>query len=164
MPFRRRRSNPIKTDKHEITWSNLGQNASTVQTVTLAKTVDVADKDAASDTSVGSHVRSIYFEFHFSPEVITSSKVIHWQIVGYQAGQTIGVPSLYYQDERAIIFKRGMEMLVKDVGTVYKRIFVVKVPRKFQRQVKNLSLFFRYICSSTETINACGIAIYKEQY
>ncbi len=57
-----------------------------------------------------------------------------------------------------------MEMLPKDASTVFKRIFVVKVPRKFQRMAQNMNIEFRYIATSTEAINACGIAIYKEYY
>ncbi len=153
----------IKSDKHEITWSNLAQNASTVQSVTLSQGVPTADVDTSIETEIGSRITSIYFEFHFSPEVITNPKVIHWVInAGIQQGETLTVPSLYYQGDRSKIIKRGMEMLPKDLSTVFKRIFVVRIPKIYQRVKANSFIQFRYICSSTQTINACGIAIYKE--
>ncbi len=165
MPFRRQRFlAPLKTDKHEVTWSNLSQNAAAVQQITLAVGTNAADKNSATEVEVGAHVRSIYFEFHFAAETITNAKVIHWNIFGSKIGETIGVPSTYYNPDRSAVFKRGMEMLPKDVSTIFKRVFVVKVPKKFQRMTKNSFLIFQYIASSTETINACGFAIYKEQY
>ncbi len=166
MPFRRnsRFKAPIKTDKHEITWSNLGQNAGSVQQIILAAGTNSADKDTSTEVEVGSHVRSIYFEFHFSAAQTGNVNVIHWNIFGSKTGETIGIPSTYYTDNRSAVFKRGMEMLPVNVSTVFKRIFVVRIPKKFQRMTKNAFLIFQYIASSTQTINACGIAIYKEQY
>ncbi len=164
MPFFRRGLATVKKDKHEITWSNLAQNASAVQVIVLAVGVPSADKNTSSECMVGSHIKSIYFEFHFSPQVTSNPKVIHWIIVGKRTGETIGSPATYYTSERSSIFKRGMEMLPASLDTVFKRIFVVRVPKKFQRMADNMNLELRYICSSTETINACGIAIYKELY
>ncbi len=164
MGFRRRMSPTVKTDKHEITWSNLAQNASTTQSVIIATGVATPDADAANEIEIGNHVKSIYFEFHFSPQVITNPKVIHWELLMRPQGvaPTSQTPSLYYQSGRNLIIKRGMEMLPANTGTVFKRIFVVRVPRKSQRVGEGDTMDFRYICSSTETINACGIAIYKE--
>ncbi len=165
MPFRSRNFlRPIKSDKHEITWSNLDQNASSVVNIALVIPVASADKDTATECEIGSHVKSIYFEFHFSANTITSPKVIHWKFFVQAGGETISVPSLYYQTDRSRISKRGMEMLPKDASTVFKRIFVVKVPRHQQRITATSFMTFKYICSSAETINACGIAIYKEYY
>ncbi len=165
MPFRRQRFlAPLKTDKHEVTWSNLNQDASAVKQITLAVGTNAADKNNSTEVEVGAHVRSIYFEFHFSPAQTGVVKVIHWNIFGSKIGETIGVPSTYYTPDRAAVFKRGMEMLPVNVATVFKRVFVVKVPKKFQRMTKNSFLIFQYIASSAETINACGFAIYKEQY
>ncbi len=156
---------PIKTDKHEVTWSFLAQNAATAQAVVLADTVAVADKNGNIECSVGSHVRWIYFEFHFSAQVVTNPKVIHWNIT-YQPDDsaTIPAPSTYYNDERSFIMKRGMEMLPADQSTVFKRIFVLKIPKGYQRRKMADRIILNYICSSTETINACGFAIYKEIY
>ncbi len=163
MPFRNRfRSAPVKSDKHEITWSNLAQDASSIQTVTLVDVVQPTAKNTSTEIGIGSHVYSIYFEFHFSANVVTNPKVIHWQISAYPDGATTGAPSLYYQTDRARIFKRGMEMLPKDTGTVFKRIFVARVPKKSQRLPEDGNISFQYISTSAEAINACGIAIYKE--
>ena len=102
---------PINSNKHEITWSNLSQNASTLQTVTLVTGVKSADADGATGVEVGNKVRAIYFEFHFSPAQTGNANVIHWHIVGRPTGLTINNPSVYYQDDRSYTFKRGMEML-----------------------------------------------------
>ncbi len=153
----------IKSDKHEITWSNLAQNAAAQQSVTLSQGVPTADADTATETEIGSRITSIYFEFHFSAQVITNPKVIHWVInAGIQQGETLSTTSTYYQGDRSKIIKRGMEMLPADQSTVFKRIFVVRIPKVYQRVKANSFIQFRYISTSTETINACGIAIYKE--
>ncbi len=156
---------PIKTDKHEQTWSNLAQNASTQQSIRIIDGVLPSAKNTATECEVGSRVNWVYFEFHFSPEATTTAKVIHWDIDFVPAG-TGSFPNAntYYTTQRAEIIKRGMEMLPRDQGTVFKRIFVVKIPKKFRRITDAVQMNFRYICSSTETINACGIAIYKEIY
>ncbi len=167
MSFRQRfRGPPTKRDKHEITWSNLSQNASTTQNVNLVQGVQVGDKNSSSECAIGSHVRAIYFEFHFSAETISSTKVIHWkvEVLTPPSTQTMSIANSYYQNDRSFIIKRGMEMLPKDVGTVYKRIVLVLIPRVYQRIKEQMFIRFRYQASSTETINACGIAIYKEIY
>ncbi len=124
----------------------------------------MAAKDDATECSIGSHVKWIYFEINFAAETITSPKVVHWSVNVTPTGMTTGVPSTYYQQDHAYILKRGMEMLPKDVGTVYKRIFVVKIPKVYQRIKDNSAIVFKYIASSAETINVCGFAIYKELY
>ncbi len=164
MPFSRRNRTIVKSDKHELTWSNLAQDAGSVTVIVLAKGVPTSDKDTPSECVVGSHVRSIYVEMHFSANVVTNPKVISWFLVGKRTGETIGTPNTYNTVERSSIFKRGMEMLPKDLSTVYKRVFVVRVPKKFQRMANNMNIELRYIASSTEAINACGFAIYKELY
>ncbi len=165
MPYRRSRARTTnKSDKHEITWSNIGQNASVAQIQTLAVSVPVGDKDASTEVAVGSHVRGVYIEFQFSAETITSTKIIHWEVGVAITGQTLSVPTLYYQNDRSQVLKRGMEMLPKDVATVIKRIIFVPIPPKFQRFAEGNVLFLSYQASSTETINACGFAIYKERY
>ncbi len=126
--------------------------------------VQSADKDVADEVETGSHIKSIYFEFHFSAEVITSPKVLHWAVhVRPQNLSAAGnTPALYYQNGRNLILKRGMEMLPKSNTTLFKRVFVVRIPRKYQRIAEGDTFNFSYTCSSTETINACGFAIYKE--
>ncbi len=157
----RNRLRPINSEKKEITWSNLAQDASTVKTITIYEGVQSADVNLATEVEVGSKVFSVYFEFHFAPQVITSPKVIHWQIQFVPEGMTASVPSTYNAGDKSYIIKRGMEMLPADVGTVFKRIFVVKIPRAYQRIKVNTDLVLTYVCSSTETINACGIGIFK---
>ncbi len=152
----------VVTNKHEITWSNLAQNASGIQNIGITEGVASADADNPTECVVGSKVAWVYFEFHFSAQVVTNPKVIHWTIEQIREGQTSPITSLYFQNTRSQIIKRGMEMLPADQSTVFKRIFVVKIPRAMQRQKENQKINFRYICSSTETINACGFAIYKE--
>ncbi len=155
---------PIQSDKHEITWSNIAQDASSKVSILLATAVQPASKNLASEVGIGSKIPWIYFEFHFSPETTTSANVIHWEIVQLRKGQTFANPNVYYQLERSQIIKRGMEMLPRDQSTVFKRIFTVKLPRIFQRQKENQELYLVYQASLPATINACGIAIYKEIY
>ncbi len=165
MVFRRgNRLSPIQSDKHEVTWSNLAQNASAIQSITICNAVVPSAADASTEVVVGSHVNWIYFEFHFSPEVVTNPKVIHWTLIKTRFGQTIPSPALYNQDVRRQILKRGMEMLPSSQSTVFKRIFAVKIPRGYANMQKGDVITLAYICSSTETINACGIAIYKAYY
>ncbi len=163
--FRRRFQAPLKQDKHEIVWSALAADQGTSTfIVPLVLGVHSADKNTATECEVGSHVRSIYLEFNIAAQTVTNPKVMHWIIMGGPEGTTLENPTTYYQGNRAQIFKRGMEMLPTNVSTVYKRIFVVRVPKKMQRVQENgfISLLFRM--SSTETINNCGIGIYKESY
>lgn len=165
MPFyRRRRSAPLKSDKHEVTWSNLVQDASTRVIITLAEGVHSADKDTSTECEVGSHIRSLYLEFHFSAQTTTNPKVIHWQLYQTTTGETIPNPNSYYQPARAKIFQRGMEMLPSNNATVFKRVIRVRVPKIYQRMKDNAFLVFSYQSSSAEAINACGFAVYKELY
>ncbi len=163
--FRRNRSAPQKLDKHEITWSFLAADQGTATAIVpIVLGVQSADKNSPTECEVGSHVRSIYFEFNLAAQTVTNPKVIHWTIQGGPQGTTLENPLTYYQSNRAQIFKRGMEMLPTNVSTVYKRIFVARVPKKMQRIQEDgfISILFRV--SSTETINNCGFAIYKESY
>ncbi len=165
MPLFRRGLAQQKLDKHELTWSFLAADQGTATVIVpLVLGVHSADKNAPTECEVGSHIRSIYFEFNIAANTITNPKVMHWTIQGGPEGTTLENPLTYYQGNRAQIFKRGMEMLPKDVGTVYKRIFVARVPKKMQRVQENgfISLLFRM--SSTEAVNNCGFAIYKESY
>ncbi len=152
----------VHSDKHEITWSNLAQDASVTKIVTFSNAVQPTAKNASTEVLIGSQVRSIYLEFHFSADVITNPKVIHWKVEVLPGGLAPTIANSYYQIDRRFIIKRGMEMLPKSVSTVYKRIFVVRIPRKYQRQSESQLIQLRYQCSSAEAINACGIAIYKE--
>ncbi len=162
MPFRRSRGPAPKMEKHEITWSNLAQDASTEQSITIAQAVDPADKNLSTEVLTGSRITRIYLEFHFSANVITNPKVIHWLVFKSPFGSTIGTASTYNNAGKKFIIQRGMEMLPKDLGTVFKRIISIKVPKRYQRMGDNDFLVFKYISTSSEAINACGIGIYKE--
>ncbi len=151
----------IHSEKKEVTWSFLAQNAAAEKEVTIYEGVASADVNTATEIETGSKVTWVYFEFHFSPEVITNTKIIHWQIEFVPEGMTIGTPSTYNAGDKSYIIKRGMAMLVKDLATVFKERFVVKIPRSYQRVKVNTELKFRYIASSTETINTCGFTICK---
>ncbi len=166
MPFRRRRFlAPLKTDKHEITWSDLAADFGAANiSKQLSLGVAAEDKGAGTECMVGSHVRSIYIEMNIAAETITNPKVLHWLVEVRDFNQTGATPNLYYQNDRSIIIKRGMEMLPKNVSTVFKRIFVVRIPKKAQRISMGSGIFLKFRCSSTEAINVCGFAIYKEEY
>ncbi len=164
MPYGRRRSSkqPIISDKHEVPWSNLSQDASGQIKILLIEAVQPAAQNVGSEVGIGSAVNGIYLEFQFSAETITSTKIIHWEVELLRLGQAEAVPSAYYQSDRSQILKRGMEMLPKSVNTIIKRIIFVRIPRTFSRMKENQQVFFKYIATSAETINACGFAIYKE--
>ncbi len=160
MPFHRMRP-VIKGNKHEITWSNLAQDASAGITIQIYKGTDSADLNTANEAGIGARVTSVYFEFHFSPAQTGSPNVIHWECGFAPFGQVLPEPNTYQDPRRSQIIKRGMEMLPVNVATVFKRIFVVKIPRKYQRVVDSTAFQFKYIASSTQTQNACGIAIFR---
>ncbi len=162
--FRRRLQSPIKSDKHEITWSQLSQSASSVVSITIAKTVDVGAKGSSTEVAVGSHVYGIYFEFHFAKEDTTSATIIHWDVMIKRPAQTITNPNTYYQDDRSQIIQRGMEMFGSTRNLLVKRILFVRIPKIYQRMKQTSEIQFRYISSDTQLVNACGIAIYKEIY
>ncbi len=164
MPFRRSRP-VIKSDKHEIEWSQLAANLGTTTFVqNLALGVASADKDTKGEVEIGSRINSIYIEFNCAAQTTTNPKILHWTVQGGAQGTTLENPTTYYQSNRSFILKRGMEMLPSDVATVYKRIFVVRIPPKLRRMTDAgfISILFR--ATSTETINLCGFAIYKEFY
>ncbi len=161
----RRRYAPIKSDKHEITWSFLGLDASGVTNVQISLGVDSADKDAATECEIGSHVYGVYLEFQFSAANTANVNVLHWNVTYIPTGAPApAIPSLYYQTQRSNVLKRGMEMIPANVATVIKRIVFVAIPRKAQRVADGSQLNFAFIASTANTINACGIGIYKEIY
>ncbi len=165
MPFRKRLVAPLQSDKHEITWSSLAADVGTSSLVIpLAIGVHSANKDTATECEIGSRVNGIYIEMNIAAQTVTNPKVLHWTVQGGQEGSTLENPTTYYQGNRSNIYKRGMEMLPTDTSTVFKRIVFVRIPKKQRRQQENgfISILFR--CSSTESINVCGFAIYKELY
>jgi len=159
-----RKGPPVKLDKHETTFTDLVVDASTTRNTNIYTGVDVGAKTATQDVAVGSHVRWLYCEINFGAQVITNPKTVHWTIRIVAPGQVASIPTQFYSTDRSYVLKRGMEMLPKDVGTVYKRIFVVKIPKGYQRVKQGQVLEFEYVSSSSETMNACGIFIFREQY
>ncbi len=162
MPFRRRLQAPIQTEKHEVSWTDFGIDASTPGiSKTLLTAVVPANANLATECEVGSIVKWIYLEFQFSAETITNTKAIHWLIGKEPFGTTLKNPILYYQTDKRFVVKRGMEMVPKDVNTIIKRIIVVPVPKKMQRMGRDDKWVFVYTATLAETINACGFAITK---
>ncbi len=153
--------NLVNSEKKEITWSDLGINAATTTEKTIYQGEPPSATNLGNEVEVGSLVKWVYFEFHFSQDQTANVSVVHWQIDFIPEGMTTGNPNTYNQGNKAYIIKRGMEMLPVNVSTVFKRIFVVKIPRVYQRVKVNTALKFRYISSSANTINACGFAVYK---
>ncbi len=153
---------PVHSEKEEITWSNIGQDAGTAAiTINLAVGVQPGNKNIANEVPIGSKIRAIYLEFHFSAAQTGNVNVIHW-IIGKEPFNTdLSNPNVYYQTDRRFIIKRGMEMLPANVATVFKRIVVVRIPPRMNRIGDDDKIIFKYQASSTQTINACGIAIYK---
>ncbi len=160
MPFRRD-LRPIQSEKHEVVWSNLVEDAGTTVIVNLATGVQSGAVDLATEIKQGDHIKSIFIEFNVSPEVITSTRVLHWAVIKNPHGDTTHTGNSYNAEAKNQILHRGMEMLVKDVGTVYKRIFVVKVPRGLSRIADGDRIDFLYQSTSTATQNLCGFAIYR---
>ncbi len=158
-----RRGGPrIKTDKHEVTWSHLQQDSSAIQNVVIVTGVAPSGKNTATECVTGNHVQNIYFEFNVSPDTVTVPAIVHWRIAMRRTGQTLSSPALYYQDDRAQTMKRGMEMLGQSKGIEIKRIISLAIPRVYQRVREDSDIVFSYISSSSQVMNLCGFAIYKE--
>ncbi len=163
MPYRRGMAlRPIVSDKHETTWTNLATDVSSTFTVVLVSPQQPASANAGNEVTIGSRVRSVYIEMQSWPEAVTATSVFHWKVELVRTGETITAPNLYYQTNRSTTLKRGMDATPKDAGTVTKRIFVVKIPRSFQRMKENQLLAIRFISTSATTMNFCGFAIFKE--
>ncbi len=161
MPYRRNNLRPINSDKHEVTWSLLGLDPTVNTQVVLAVATQPSVTNTATEVEIGSKISTIFLEFHFSPAQTGAVNVIHWQVRKEPFSTVPTAPNTYYQQDRRFIFKRGMEMLPTNVSTVFKRIVVVRIPPRFSRMGENDRLIFQFEGSSTQTINACGFAIYK---
>ncbi len=153
---------PVNSEKHEITFSNLAADFGTADVaIEIVKAVSLSDVNLAIEVPVGATVKWIFFELNFAAQVTTNPKILHWMVVKRPFGSSIGTPSSYNQNSKRFVLKRGMEMLPSDVATVFKRIFVVKIPPRLRRMGDNDSIFLVMRASSTETINGCGFMIYK---
>ncbi len=162
MPFRRNRGPPPNIEKHEVTFTNLATDFSADTSVTIAQGVDASSKNAANEVLVGSRITRLYMELNVGAETVTNPKVFHWLIFKAPFGTVIPAPSLYNQTSKRFVIQRGMEMLPTNVGTVYKRIISIKIPKRYQRMGDNDFFIFKGICTSAETINVCAFFVYKE--
>ncbi len=162
MPFRRNRGPPPNIEKHEITFTQLAVDASSEQSVTLATAVDASSKNLANEVLVGSRITRLYVELNIAAQTITNPKVLHWLIFKSPFGATIPPPSSYNNTSKRFIIQRGMEMLPSDVGTVFKRILSIKIPKRYQRMGDGDFLVFKFISTLAETVNVCGFFVYKE--
>ncbi len=162
MPFRRNRGPPPNIEKHEVVFTDLAIDASTEQSITIAQGVDASSKNTDREVLIGSRITRLYMELNVAAQTITNPKVLHWMIFKSPFGTTLPAPSLYNQTSKRFIIQRGMEMLPKDVGTVFKRILSIKIPKRYQRMGDNDFLVFKYIATLAETINICGFFVYKE--
>jgi len=157
---------PVVSLKHENTWSNLIQDASTTIQVDIIEAVE--NPIAADEVDIGSIVKSVFFETNLNGvDNSGATSVFHWYIMKVPAGLGASVPSTYNTDTKKWILHRGMEMLpaipIGSGGTVQtKRIFVVKLPPRIRRFDDGDKLVLRYVNTSASAINYCGIAIYKE--
>ncbi len=159
MPFRRRGLNPIKSEKEEVTFSALAENASAVKTINIALATN--DPSTAGQVEIGDTIKSIFFEVNFSAETITNTKIVHWIIFKNEASVFSNTPSVQDTTTKRFVFKRGMEMLPKDVSTVIKRIGVVAIPKGKQRMGDTDAWQFKYVVTSAETVNTCGNFIFR---
>ncbi len=131
---------PVHSEKQEITWSNLQQNASTTQDINIISTVE--NPSSAGQLNIGATVRAVFFEFNIAAETITNPKVVHWLIEKLPSLGTGSDPTIYDAVNKKQILKRGMEMLPKDVSTVFKRIFVVRIPPRLREYIIHVSRLF----------------------
>lgn len=170
--FRRgNRLRPINQQKHENTFSFLGQNASAAQTVNLIIGTERGSIGTATpeEVQIGAVIKWIYIEFNLNGvDNSTVAQIFHWMILKNPNSQISGVdPALYNKDFKSKILKRGMEMLPQNPigsgGVVQtKRIFTVRIPLGLQRFGQNDKLQFIYKSTSASAINICGIHIFKE--
>ncbi len=159
---------PVHSEKHEITWSFLGQNASAVQSIVIAKAISGAPV-LATDIKTGDTLGSIFIEFNLNGvDNSGTAQIIHWAIVKVPAGDgTFRIdPAIYNSNKKRFTFHRGMEMLpevpLASGGTVQtKRVFTVKLPKRFQRMGEDDEVSLQYKSTSASGINFCGIAIWK---
>ncbi len=156
---------PVNSEKHEQTFSNLASDAGTAPVIIpIVVSVAMADVNSGTEVPRGAHVNWIFFELNFAAQVTTNPKVVHWQVMFNPTSLETSTPLTYNTNNKRFILKRGMEMLPSDTSTVFKRVFVVKIPRKYQRMGVDDNISLIYQATSTETINACGFAIYKYLY
>ncbi len=167
MPRRAQYLRPIHTEKMEITWSLLGLNASGVQSVLIS----IAKKaPTGTEIHTGSHIKWLYIEMNLNGvDNSGTAQIFHWLIqhVPKDDASLRQNPSTYDSLAKSLILKRGMEMLpeipLDSGGTVQtKRIFVVKIPKRYQRRAEDDAFRLQFISTSASLINFCGFSIFKE--
>ncbi len=146
---------PVKTEKTEIVWTDL---AADFGAANISKVIAIP---GVNNLEIGDTIKWVYFELNMAAETVTAPNVLHWQVIKLRTGQSVVNVSLYDQANKAQVLKRGMEMLPKDVSTVYKRTFVVKLPRSIQRFRDGDQLIISFRALLTNTINSCGFAIFR---
>ncbi len=161
MSFRRGlRLRPVKSEKEEVTFSNLASDASSTVSIDVITAVNAPT--TAGQVEIGDTVPWVFCEINFAAQTITNPKIIHWKIWKQAAGQiTTTAPSTYDDTAKRFHLKRGMEMLPASVSTVTKRIFVVRLPPRLRRMGDGDKIRFSYIATSAETVNVCGFFIFK---
>ncbi len=150
------------SEKHEITWSNLA-DASASFTITIA--TGTKDVTAASEVRIGSIINAVYLEFNVNNDA-TTDMIFHWAVRKSPFGTTMTNSGTYDQVDKRFILKRGMEMLPASSSDsmLFKRIVVVKIPKKYQRMGDGDALELQAQKSSATATNFCGFAIFREQY
>ena len=157
---------PVRSEKREITWSNINQDAGTAEIeITLVTAVSPSSVSTSTEVTEGTSVKWVFFEVNWSANNTTNSKIIHWKVHKIPSGYTGDTnANTYNQNDKKYIFKRGMEMLpAAGSSALTKRIFTVRIPKRYQKFQNGDVLKLSYQCSSTEGINSCGFAIYKSQ-
>jgi len=146
---------PVNSEKIETTWSFLLTDFGTADvSIVLAQ-------GGAGQVPVGAVIKSLYLEFNSSAGESGVPRILHWKICKAPAGQTVTSPNVYDQVDKAQIYKRGMEMIPNQPSTIYKRMFVIKIPRGKQRMRDGERWFAIFRATDVDTINNCGICIYK---
>ncbi len=157
MPFSRRNRPSLKTKKIETTVTLLATDISATQELTLVSAVN--DPTGDTDVNIGSKIRWVYIEFNFAQEAITNPIKLEWQVTKNPGNLITMNPQLYSQSYRKFIFKRGMEMIPKDLSTVFKRIITVRIPPRYRRMDEADQLQFQFRTSAAQLTNFCCFAI-----
>ncbi len=150
---------PVHSEKKENTLSSLATDFGSA-TIQLDILEAVQDPTGIAEIEIGTTVRYIFFELNIAAETITNPKILHWAVVKEPFGTAQPVaPTTVDGIAKRFILKRGMEMLPKDVSTVFKRIFVVRIPPRLRRMGDSDKLVINFRATSTESINVCLITI-----
>ncbi len=161
---------PVNSEKHEVSWTFLAQNASAVQQIVLIDAL-AGEPVAADDVQTGAVVPWMYVEFNLNGvDNSGASQVVHWLIMKDPQNSLAAIvdPATYDQNYKKWILKRGMEMLpevpLDSGGTVQtKRIFTIRFPKKtFQRMAEGDRIKLFYKSTSASGINFCGFVVFKE--